>query len=462
MSNSFSIHNQDIQLFESEYVDSLPVYCSGAYVSPETPESMSTSMLKIQIKNLQNSYDIHDLISGEIKFSPKNPENVSSIVAVLECQEYISQSKWMASKQKNSITTLQSHVIPLSLLSTHSEFLPGFVYTFPFVLQVPEYRLQSKRPTCVNENQEHNRLVPSLGTPPEISCSNERIENGSAYISYSVKGLVKVKRHAKIVTLCQGHQVVNIHPSYILSPLVQYNVNQHPYSIVHNFLSKPSLMKYVKKGQIMLELSKPTAVSMNESTDIKLLLTTAQFPLVQISNIQTKLTATTSFFNEKKTNIFELISFNTQGASWILNKHPSDFSHKSGIDLYTAEFRFSLTLPRNKLITPTFESCLMSRSYSLTVTVTMTDRVSYSLTVPINIVTLLNSKSNYPFELINSSDTSSISEGDSDKLPQYDSGSFFRSQPDGATGSSTEPSDERHITFHMNSHTLKNNLELFL
>lgn len=419
-------------------------------------------MLQVQIKNLQNSYDIHDLINGEIKFSPKKPENVSSIVAVLECQEYISQSKWMASKQKNSITTVQSHVIPLSLLSTHSEFLPGFVYTFPFILQVPEYRLQLKRQTCVNENQEHNRLVPSLGTPPEISCSNERIENGSAYISYSVKGLVKVKRHTKNVTLCQGYQVVNIHPSYTLSPFAQYIVKQHPYSIVHNFSSKLSLMKYVRKGQIMLELSKPTAVSMNESTDIKLLLSTAQVPLVQVSNIQAQLIATTNIFDEQKTNIFELISFNTQGASWILNKRASDFSYKSGIDLYTAKFRFSFTLPKNKLITPTFESCLISRSYSLSVTVTMTDRVSYSLTVPINIVTFLNSKSNYPFESIYSSDTSSMSEGNNDKLPQYDSGSFYREQPDGATGSSTVTSDEHHITFHMDSHTLKNNLELFL
>ena len=462
MSNYMSINNQNAQLLESDSVETLPAYCLGSYVSPETPETMSASMLQIQIKNTQKSYDIHDFITGEIKFSPKAPVNVSSIIAVLESQEVISQSKWMTSKQNNRITILQSQMIPLSLMSSGSEFVPGFVYTFPFSLQVPEYRPQSAAQKCVDDNQEHTRLAPSLGAPPGCHPS-ESIENNLAYITYSVKGLVKVKKNSKTVTLCQGYQTINIQPSYTLSPLAQYKVKQHPYSCVHSYSLKRGLVKSNQKGQIMLKLSKHTAVPMNRATNMTLSLTTAQCTSVQVSKIRMDLIATTNFFDECKINTFELASFKPWGTNWVLNPDQNEISPNpsNNARLYTAKFSIPIMLPENRLVTPTFESCLMSRSYSLIVTVTTADRVQYSLTVPVNVVALLNTKSNYPFEPVYLSDGSSISEDDCDKLPQYDPEDSYRGPPGGSTDTSSEACGQHIDTLVLNAHTLKSNMAVF-
>jgi hypothetical protein len=463
MSDYMPINNQNTQLLESDSIETLPVYCSGAYVSPGTPEAMNTSMLQIQIKNTQKSYDIHDIITGEIKFSPKAPANVLSIIAVLESQEVISRSTWMRSKQKNSITTLQSQIIPLSLLSSEPEFVPGFVYTFPFLLQVPEYRPQSTAQKCADDIQEHTRLAPSLGAPPGTYPLSESIENNLAYITYSVKGLVKVKKNSKNVTLCQGCQIVNIQPSYTLSPLAQYKVKQHPYSCAYNYSSKRSLVKSHQKGQITLKLSKHPAVAMNKATNMMLSLTTAQCTFVQVSDIRMDLIATTSFFDECKINTFELASFKPWGTSWLLNSDQSGNSviPSHNVSLYTAKFSIPFMLPENRLVTPTFESCLMSRCYSLIVTVTTADRAKYSLTVPVNVVALLNTKSNYPFEPVYFSDASSISEGDSDKLPQYDPEDSYRGPPGRSTGTSSETCEEHVNSFVLNSYTLKSNVVVF-
>lgn len=433
---SSSIH--DLVTNNAEMPD-LPSYSIGANIQPVTTQNALATMLKVSITNPKPTYDIGDFIYGTMTFAPRKEVEIDRIFAVLEGEETTVKSTWSADVFTRRKMNLAFHVVPQTALPLDMKAKPGFLYSFPFAIQIPGS--QPPQPKCSTNTPEHKRLPPSLGSPAEHAIPLNNLPGNVARVTYRIRATVKTQepRTGKSVEHCHGLSFIHITPSYSLTPAALERVHKQPRS---SYLeSKKNLLKKSSKGALELKLPEIPALPLFSTHTTRIPLLISFMPTTeaglnappQVSQITTKLNSRTLYSTEvefptspasespsnsisKVHQSFPLNKLSPAATPWELDIAKAA---QAGVKTaYTSLFHLPVLLQWNKLLTPTFESCFVARDYTIEVKVSFQDKSSISISVPINIVASMAPKSNFPNEV-------SSSRSDSISYPNWDQASTY-------------------------------------
>lgn len=409
---STSIHNM---ILDSDTSD-LPSYSVGADVQPITVKNALSSLLKINVANSQPTYDIGDILYGTILFAPRKEVLISDIYIVLEGEEAAVKSGWTSDVYLKRGMKLGYHVVPSSALPADGKAIPGYLYSFPFSLQIPEFGQASG---CKEGILEHSRLPPSLGSPPELVLPQNNLPDNAVRITYRLRAGVKIPDLSSGGTKihCNAISFVYITPSYSLAPNALQRVHRSPRTICTDL--KRNLLKRSVKGSLELHIPDIPSLPLTSvsATTIPLMISflpskeDASSPPPLVHLISTKLIARTisasqsAFTTTPPTecpestsmyeNKFSLSRISPKSTPWTLDMFKASRCNSKAA--YSAAFQLPLWLPKSKLIVPTFESCIVARDYSLIITVYMQDKTMFSISVPVNVISTLAPRSNLPF-----------------------------------------------------------------
>jgi hypothetical protein len=399
----------------SEIVENLPEYSTGFTIAPLTPQNAITSRLQIKInyQGFSNSFDIGDVVSGKLILSPKCVVKVVRMYIVLSVHEVAKQAGWIVNKYISHVRELSKFVIPLNLspLITSS----GYIYEVPFSFQLPE--IVGENP-CLHANSDHLRLPPSLGSPPDLNNERNNLENNAARISYRLEAIANIFDDVKKVShkFASAFDYIHVLPSYT-APEFERNLTESSFYVDGSVSKRDSLLKPSFEEKFKLGFSKVPLIPMTGASIAALSLLLAPSHSVQppkILEITIKLRAYTHYSAAEppKVNKFTLLSTKPSSTTvWI----------KLDACSFQTVFNLPLMLPqKNKLITPSFASCVISRNYELEVSVTMQGFAkSLEICVPVTVVANLTPRSNGWLDPTKSN--SNGLENNFDKLPDYNS-----------------------------------------
>ena len=380
--------------YESE---KLPSYSKGIEVHPANLDP--DYEVKIDISNPRDVYDIGDIICGVVKFSPPRPIKISSVFVIIEGKERTRRG-WLYHHCATKHIKLAYYILPI--IPDDFEVIPGGIYTFPFTLQIPELLPIDH---CKCNRIEHLRIPPSVDTRSGIDIADVNIQQKAASISYHLGACVKVEvpNNSLINNKYQTLQNIRIVPSYSLSIKEAAKIANHPHS-VHKSI-KTSLLRKSEKTTIALSLGRLETLSIVDNSR-KPLAVPLQITLdavserdvmsvFQIQRVGVSLLAHTSYkceasvssshsgAPETSTQKFVLPPLISPISAWKLC--PSGSGSNNGA-VYTVGFDIPIILHINpRQLVPNFESCLMSRHYSLAVTVFFKGN-SIGIEIPVNIV----------------------------------------------------------------------------
>lgn len=212
----------------------LPAYSTGADVSPirDARNSDDTGMaLTIEMDRHSgggtNTYDVGDLLSGTLRYRAWTvDQDVALVGIVLESHE-ITATPDSFGVASNRVTKLTYHIVPAVAMPKRG-FREGFVYRFPFSLQVPDMRPEA----CGCAGGEHSQLAPTVGVPGGALADRELLEahggvpDNVARVYYRLRAFVKVVQpgSAKFKTLHVAYHDLRLQPSYELGPLREEEV----------------------------------------------------------------------------------------------------------------------------------------------------------------------------------------------------------------------------------------------
>lgn len=393
-------------------LEELPPYSAGIEIHSMDSRKREFEV-KIEIANKKNNYNVGDIICGLIKFCPPKPVKISSVHAIIEGGESTKQNGWLYNRLLNKHIKLAYYIVPS--IPEDMIAVPGNVYTFPFTLQIPEL-LQFDY--CKDNTIEHLRIPPSLGSRTGLDIPEINVQNKAAIITYHLGACIKidVPKGSLVNNKYQAFSVIPIIPSYSLTTKDVNRVKDHPYNKKAP-LKKSGVFKKSQSGSLDLKLDKVLAYPITSDKQVFVPLTVtlgdvneAILASLQALRISMKIVAHTSFtsqqsvsptLNDSNTNLsilkevpetftqkFKLSNYTPTATTWLPN-----YSN----DTYAAHFDVPFVLPAVRQLVPSFESCLISRSYTLSVTIHFKHGDSWSIEVPINLVNSLDSYSIAPY-----------------------------------------------------------------
>lgn len=365
------------------YNSSLPSYSVNFEVQRADPDILYLP-LQITIFDRQPVYDLGDIIQGMVTIVPTHPVNLNTLLVLLECAETTQLLRWVSDNDKRRSATISFHRIPLP---DNRELLPDFVYTFPFSIQVPETKTIN---LCKRNFSDHMRL------PPSISGFDGSPAKGPISIQYNL--------HAAMSTDIGNHEhayaPIFMLPSYTLSLNAQRRVNT---TSIHTAVQKHRTRLTLRRSatnnfctQIRLDKLPPLPVS--ASTIVPILLTSFGGNNIPpaIATITAKLVSYTVYSGQGPFETSPPMTYAPGNLDYstmlVLAKFtPANPTWKREEDVNTGQLsnmtvlNLPVTIP--ELIPPTFESCYISRVYSLIVAVKLEgERYPLEIEVPVNLV----------------------------------------------------------------------------
>lgn len=406
----------------------LPQYNAGGRVTQTAHNGGIQNVVSFQISKSQPYYDIGDVIHGTIVFSPRTETKITSIGILLRGVETTNKSGWTSEKMIKRSFVVCHHTIPPDALPENKICFPGFTYSYPFSIIVPDL-LPFSEPSCCKEGiPTHYRLPPSLGSPPQQQERILDVPNNAARITYSVeayaKGPITKTRPSSFIS--QYVKYIRLSPSYNPSPVSLSP--RSPALLQAQSAIKRGLLKRSSSGNItaialaapVLALRDPalttsvpvriTYTSLNNASSVPPKVTKVYTTILSITNYSTKapllpdssggsppkLASTTSEDNNilvdtQKASTTRL-DFSLNQATWIPDVF-NDLAYTTTIDLPVA---LSSDLD---WIPPTFESCYISRKYIVEFTITFVSGQTVTVETPLNLLASFVSRSNMPFDL---------------------------------------------------------------
>lgn len=326
----------------------------------------------------------------------------------------------------------------------------GRSYTFPFTFVIPDRLLpqvctHARKTPLVHHS--HTMLPPTLGDPMLAGNGKTLLDDMApdmSQISYIIRAAV-LKRsstdHRQVKALANIAKKVRIIPSVEEEPPI--NVADHPYYCTRKEKSVKRGFLRGKLGQLVASSSQPKPIRLLppscEARDTVSTVATVQLRFdpvdnekpPQLGSMSSKLRSSTfysaspwkDFPSQPATRPFsqvgqglynESVPLSTMcvaSAQWKKHAVPYDSDRRdslrstssedstgpsspsTGDTYYTASVVIPITLPTNKTFVPTFHSCLMSRTYSLDLSLsyhtpgTNVLTPSISLRLPIQITT---------------------------------------------------------------------------
>lgn len=371
-------------------IEALPAYLTGLTIAPLTSQNAITSHLQMELfRQSSNSYyDIGDVVYGSLILSPKRTIKVIEMSVVLSFDEVAKQTGWITDTYKLQQNYLDHFVIHLNSSPLITSL--GFIYTVPFSIQIPEI---VSRAHSTHANCNHLRLPPSLGSPSELNIESNNIENNAARINYKLKAFAQIFNDELNVSqqFATAFEYIYVIPSYTLSEDEKNIVTQSPHSVTCCVSRRSGILQSSFKETFLLELLETPLISLKETT-VAVLSIFDTPPLCtlppKILNITIDLYAYTYYSEElPKTNSFRLLSIKpSANTTWIKTRTQS----------FHTVFELPLTIPqKNKIIIPTFESCMISRKYKLNIEVMLQGCTkTLKLCMPINVVASMIPRSN--------------------------------------------------------------------
>lgn len=365
------------------YDSSLPSYSLNVDVQPIEP-GIYYEPLRVTIFDQQTVYDLGDIIQGIVSVAPTCQMKLDTLLVLFECIETTQILRWTSENDKRRCITINFHRVPLPDDRT---ILPGFLYTFPFSIQVPETKPGAP---CSGGFTDHKRLSPSL----------------SALDGSPAKGPVSIqyRLHAAMGTGSVDHMhayaPLFVLPSYSVSPNAERRINAtNTHIATQKLRSRTGLRRSVAtKPYAQIRLDKLPPLPVSTTTIVPILLTafggnnipptvttvSAKLVSYTIYSGQSQFTASPPVLYAPGTLDFSstvlLGSYTMANPVW---KREEDVATSQ----LTNATILNLPVALPALIPPTFESCYISRVYSLLVSLTIEgERHPLELEVPVNLV----------------------------------------------------------------------------
>jgi uncharacterized membrane protein YgcG len=395
-----------------EPVDSLPSYTTGAEMRPlpGPPQHAKPPLLRIDLSpecREHESFDLGDIVHGRLVLAPRAPLQLAQLAVVFGYDEVVKQHRWVSDTVTCKFGRLNEYIVPRSSFPESSPeqsengavlLIPGFEYSFPFAVQVPELQVESN---CKHESaqnaQLHQRLPPSLGSPPDRNIPAENIENNDARVSYKLVATAWMPNQPE--PRFQVTEYLHVVPSYAAPQSAPANLYTKKFDVrPRDFLRRTGF-----RGVVEMKLDGAATIVMRGAPTIATLVLAATpatpgLPPPSIVEIFVKLVAYTEYLNETpKCNTFGLAVPAPSTSQWAFST-PGARNGEAG-KLMTTQLvmPLKLKLPQARVITPTFVSCIVERRYTLTVSVVLRDHSILALEVPVNVVADVQPRSAAPY-----------------------------------------------------------------
>ncbi|KAF5102764.1 hypothetical protein D0Z00_000256 [Geotrichum galactomycetum] len=402
-SYSYSEINRSI-----EPVDLLPSYTTGAEIRPlpGSPQHATPPLLRIDLSpecHERESFDIGDILLGHLVLAPRAPLQLAQLAVVFGYDEVVKQHRWVSDTVTSKFGRLNEYIVPRSSFpaSNRSEngagmLMPGFEYSFPFAVQVPELQMESN---CKHESaqdaQLHQRLPPSLGSPPDRNIPAENIENNDARVSYKLVATARMANQPE--PRVHVTEYLHVVPSYA----APRRAPAHLYTKRFDVRPRDFLRRTGFRGVVEMKLDGAATIVMRGAPTVATLVLAATpatpgLPPPAIAEIFVKLVAYTEYLNEApKCNTFGLAVPAPSSSQWTFSAPRAGEAGKLVATRLVMPLK--LKLPQARVITPTFVSCIVERKYTLTVSVVLRDHSILALEVPVNIVADVQPRSAAPY-----------------------------------------------------------------
>lgn len=393
--------------------EALPSYSSGAEV---TPAAHTSPIVAVRLDNPHRVYDVDDILTGHVQFTPRHDCILGSVTATLAGSETSAKrANWVSQSVLQRKMRLGQHAIAPSTFPQGSIARRGFTYSFAFSIQVPLTHTGSASCTCGacgDNSKDHapRLLPPSVGAFPDQAAVEET--TGVYYfVNASVVTLLvppEGARDHQVATdaIYTGEQaaLVSIVPSYPNFPKTpayaalpdREEAGRHPTPAKTCTASttteiKRGLLKSLAVGSLDLTLSEPVVLS-RDASDVTYVTAQLKFSPSCVNNlcerppkigsIVCKLAALTHSVDPEHSSAVTTASEYVPLAQHATAK-PRWVSH--GSHTYTCTLAIPLTLPvaGSAATVPSFRSVYLAREYELRVSVGFASHLaSLALSVP--------------------------------------------------------------------------------
>lgn len=415
----------------------LPSYTTGAEIRPNiNPQNAQsdtlTSALKVQINNEPSngqSYDVGDIIQGTIMFAPwkkgdKDKQEISSVMVVLQGVEVSMANGGLGN---NRTFRLAFHLVPDLAMPPDGTVSVGYIYSFPFSVQIPELRQTEETPEpdcpCHCKDSEgqplHRTLPPTFPGGNVDSLNNNGATIETAHIRYQLCAMVRgplynsVTHETKTTTVCKSIQDIQVTPSYTTYPASAVDQATPPVMGEVEVRPRQGLFKASRKsasGTLHIQMSgQPINLAVDQAysalipLDLTFMGSSSSSAMPTISRISLDLVARTSYTTSRrymslqdarvskpsvvKTG-FERIPLShvdmVSSCEWTTRE---DGSSKATINV-------PLTWEPTLSISPSFESCTIEREYKFSASVHVQGaKLPVRVQVPAHIVASFRPKS---------------------------------------------------------------------
>ncbi|KAJ5662553.1 uncharacterized protein N7477_010169 [Penicillium maclennaniae] len=372
--------------------------------------------LRDQIPGLVNSYTTGDQIEGTVTIAVDQETRFDEVEIVLQGTSHTMVERAACPGRTGSQQMFLKLRQPVDETDypTPRVFEAGRKYSFPFTFVVPEHLLPQ---VCTHSkynhqvHRSHTMLPPTLGDPMLAGNGKTLLDDMApdmSQISYIIRAAVNKRStadHRQIKALANFAKKVRIIP--MVEEEAPINTVDHPYFCARKEKSVKRGFLRGKLGRLVASSAQPKPIQLSppscESRDTVSTVATVQLRFDPVGNEQPPRLG--SMVSRIKVSTFysrtdpvhrdrPLIKMCVASAQW--QKHSifsgtdrrdslnstssttSTFSEQSispsseflGETYYTASVVIPITLPINKTFVPTFHSCLISRTYSLDLSLT--------------------------------------------------------------------------------------------
>lgn len=449
--------------------EALPDYCSGTEIKPlsahvpATASSTSTPTVAVHLDQPSRIYDVDDIITGRIVFTPRRDCVLGSINATLAGEERTSKTHWVSQSTLQKTMRLAQHTVSPSAFPQGSIARKGFAYSFTFSMQVPlilqgsESQCRCSRcggenngdKDCHNENGQAAALIPpSLGSSPtegqgyleQPVCIYYFIN--ASVMTLSVSPDPSIPATADTVYSCDYPPVLSIVPSYPNFPktpsyseitTTPANQSDHNRSTTTKKVKtsaeiRRGLLKSNAVGHVELALSDEPLILSADASDVSY----ARFTLTfipsasaacevppKLTNFVSKLVATTRYAVPSDDDTFEdasATSPTSTNSNWdnsyytetlpvsqLATHRPTwtRHNHLGSASYYSCTLTLPLSLPYHRNTVPSFRSRYVQRSYRLKVSVGL-GATSLAVWAPVCVTSSFVPKSYYSVPIVGS------------------------------------------------------------
>lgn len=408
----------------------LPTYTTGASVTPMNASSAGshsdalTSALTLRITNQPSrgtAYDLGDIIQGTILFAPwKKPDGddlqeISSVMVVLQCVE---SGVAGGGKMNTRTFRLTYHIVPDMAMPPDGMVSTGYIYSFPFSLQIPHIRQEDDGPCqCHSGSEQPPEHCMHSSLPPTFPSGSEREPADTPTIKYQLCAMVRgphyntLTHETKTTTICRTVQDIHLIPSYTSYPASAAGVPVRPISVAVDIQPRPGFFKSSKKlcgGKLEVsipgqgvDLAVDRGASMLVPLDLRFVGAVTGTTTPQIQRVTLELCARTSYSTSRKgMSLLEARKNKPAFAKTTFHSIPlavMDGSQCQWTKLST-HFSASLSVPfewrPTTAIPPAFKSCTVEREYKFGACVYIEGlRTPLRLQVPAQVVSSFHPRS---------------------------------------------------------------------